>query len=377
MFRSLIPFALCFAPLVAAADQPIPQFRLAPIATGLDEPIGLFDDGTGRLFVIEQKGVIVIVENGQVDQAPFLDIHDEVTHKPQENECGLLGLAFDPDFKTHHRYYVDYITRKAGKLQTCVAEFTADASNSHTDRATEKDLLAFDQPFTNHKGGCLMFGPDHMLYIGVGDGGKEQDPFGYGQNLGVYFSKILRIDVEHGNPYAVPSDNPFVGKPGVIPETWCYGMRNPWRFSFDRKTGQLWCGDVGQDLWEEIDLIEKGKDYGWSIREGKHPYNRPYGIETTTVPLTDPIKDYNHSEGKCIIGGYVYRGSAIPALQGIYVYGDYNLGWIAGLGWDGQKITFDHHMMQTPLNISSFGEDKDGELYICDRERGAVFELAP
>ncbi|MGA3170892.1 MAG: PQQ-dependent sugar dehydrogenase [Chthoniobacteraceae bacterium] len=377
MFRTLIPIALCVAPLIAAADQQIPQFRLAPIATGLDEPVGIYDDGSGRLFVIEQKGRAVIIENGRVDPVPFLDIRNEVTHTYDENECGLIGLAFDPDFKTNHRYYVDYDTRKNGKLQTCIAAFTADPSNSNTDRATEKDLMLWDQPFTNHKGGCMIFGPDHMLYIGVGDGGKGGDPFDNGQNLGVYLAKILRIDVDHGDPYTIPADNPFVNTPGAKGEIWCYGMRNPWRFSFDRTTGQLWCGDVGQDLWEEIDIIEKGKDYGWPVREGTHPYDRPYGPAKPNGTLVDPIKDYGHDEGKCIIGGYVYRGSAIPALQGIYVYGDYNLGWIAGLGWDGRKITFDHHLMQTPLNIASFGEDKDGELYLCDRERGEVFELAP
>jgi len=233
--------------------------------------------------------------------------------------------------------------------------------------------MRWDQPFGNHKGGCMIFGPDQMLYIGVGDGGSAGDPFNNGQNLGVLLAKILRIDVDHGQPYKAPDDNPFVGRKGALPEIWCWGMRNPWRFSFDRQTGQLWCGDVGQDLWEEIDIIEKGKNYGWSAREGKHDY-KP---ERASGPLTDPIKDYPHTEGRCIIGGYVYRGKAIPALEGIYVYGDYNLGWIAGLRYDGKQITLDAHLLQSPLNIASFGEEHDGELYLCDRERGQVFELAP
>ena len=363
--------ALCVAPLLAFGQQQTPQIRLTEVASGLNMPLGLFDDGTGRLFVLEQDGMVVIVENGQIDPTPFLDIHDEVSHK--DNECGLLGLAFHPDFKNNHRFYVNYNTEKFGKLQTRVSEFTADPTNSHTDPTTEKELMRFDQPFTNHKGGCLMFGPDGMFYIGAGDGGSQKDPLGNGQNLGVYLAKILRIDVDHGNPYKVPDDNPFVGQKGAKPEIWAWGLRNPWRFSFDSQTGKLWCGDVGQDLWEEIDIIEKGKNYGWSAREGKHDF-RP---ERAVGPLTDPIKDYGHDEGRCIIGGYVYHGKAIPALQGIYVYGDYNIGWIAGFGWDGQKSTFDAHLLQTPLNIASFGEDHEGEIYVCDRERGQIFLISP
>ncbi len=369
MLRVLIPILACLVPFIASADQ-VPQIRLVPIANHLNLPVAVYDDGTGRLFIIDQDGRIVIFENGQVDQIPFLDIHDEVSRAG--NECGLLGMAFDPDFKDNHRFYVDYDTQKFGKLQTRISEFTADPSNSHTDPSTEKEFLRWDQPFTNHKGGCMMFGPDNMLYIGVGDGGKGGDPFNNAQNLGVYLGKILRINTDG----KAPADNPFVGRAGAKPEIWTLGMRNPWRFSFDSATGKLWCGDVGQDLWEEIDIIEKGKDYGWSIREGMHDY-RPDRASTAPEPLTEPIKDYSHDEGKCIIGGYVYHGKAIPALQGLYVYADYNLGWIAALGWDGKKITFDQHILQTPLNIATFGVDHTGELYLCDRERGELYEIAP
>jgi len=363
--------SLALFPLLAFSQQPVPRIRLTQIASGLKNPVGVFDDGTGRLFVIEQDGDIRIVENGQIDPTPFLDIHDEVSRAG--NECGLLGLAFHPDFKNNHRFYVNYDTQKFGKLQTRISEFTADPANTHTDPATEKELMRFDQPYTNHKGGCLMFGPDGMLYDGQGDGGSAGDPHGNGQNLGTYLAKILRIDVDHGQPYKVPDDNPFVHQAGAMPEIWCWGMRNPWRFSFDRKTGKLWCGDVGQDLWEEIDIIEKGKNYGWSAMEGTHPFKPERAVGT----LTGPIKDYGHDEGKCIIGGYVYRGKAIPSLQGLYVYGDYNIGWIAALGYDGTKITFDQHLLQSPLNIASFGEDHDGELYVVDRERGQLFIIAP
>ena len=369
--RLLAGLAACLAPLLAASAEQVPQFRLVPIVSHINKPVGIFDDGTGRLFILDQDGLVRIIENGQVDPTPFLDIHDEVWSV--DNECGLIGLAFDPDFKSNHRFFINYDTRKFGKLQTRISEFTADATNTRADPATEREIMRFDQPFGNHKGGCMMFGPDRMLYIGVGDGGAGGDPFGNGQNLGVLLAKILRIDVDHGQSYKVPDDNPFVGQKGALPEIWCWGMRNPWRFSFDRQTGQLWCGDVGQDLWEEVDIIEKGKNYGWSAREGKHDF-KP---QRANGPLTDPIKDYPHTEGNCIIGGYVYRGKSIPALDGVYLYADNGLGWIAGLRYDGKQVTFDSHLLQAPLNIASFGEDRDGELYVCDRDRGSVFELAP
>ena len=364
--------ALCLTPLLASAQpQPVPHIRLNPISTGLDKPIGVFDDGTGRLFILEQPGRVVILENGQVDSTPFLDIHDEVMST--ENECGLLGLAFDPNFKTNHHFYVNYDTYKDGQLQTQISQFTADDMNDHADPSTEKRLLNFDQPYPNHKGGCLMFGGDGMLYDGQGDGGSAGDPHNNGQNLKTYLGKILRIDVEHGNPYAVPADNPFVGKPNTKPEIWAWGMRNPWRFSFDRQTGKLWCGDVGQDLWEEIDIIEKGKNYGWSAREGTHDFKPERAVGT----LTEPIKDYPHPYGRCIIGGYVYHGKSIPALDGLYVYGDYNAGWISALGYDGIKITFDSKLLDSPVNICSFGEDRDNELYVCDRDRGTLYMIGP
>ena len=361
---------VCLFPVLAPAQE-APHIRLAQVASGLQKPVGVFDDGTGRLFVLEQAGRIMIVENGQIDPTPFLDIHDEVMSTA--NECGLLGLAFDPGFKDNHRFFINYDTEKFGKLQTRISEFTADATNATADPSTEKELLRFDQPYTNHKGGCMMFGADGMLYIGQGDGGSQGDPHGNGQNLGVLLGKILRIDVEHGNPYAVPTDNPFVNKPGARPEIWAWGLRNPWRFSFDRQTGWLWCGDVGQDLYEEVDIIQKGQNYGWSAKEGFHPYKPARAVG----PLTDPIKEYPHPYGRCIIGGYVYHGKSIPALDGLYVYGDYNIGWIAALGYDGKKVTFDAQLLQSPLNIASFGEDRDGEIYVCDRERGQLFVIAP
>ena len=290
-----------------------------------------------------------------------------------DNECGLIGLALHPDYAKNHRFFVNYDVKESGQIRTHISEFLADESGTHADPASEKILLTYDQPYGNHKGGAIIFGKDGMLYIGAGDGGSGGDPLQNGQNLGVLLGKIMRIDVDHGQPYTVPKDNPFVGQAGARPEIWCYGLRNPWRFTLDRATGQIWCGDVGQNIWEEIDLIEKGKNYGWSAREGKHDF-KP---ERAKGPFTEPIKDYPHSEGNCVIGGYVYHGKAIPGLEGMYVYADYTRGWIGGLRYDGKQVTFDAHLMETPIHPAAFGEDHNGELYICDRDGGRLFMIGP
>lgn len=354
----------------SAADAP--HIRLAPIAGGLQRPLACVDDGSGRLFIIEQPGRIRIISSGQLEPAPFLNIQDRVYSG--DNECGLLGLAFHPQFKTNRRFFVNYTTKQRGKLQTVVSEFRCDAAATRADASSEREILRFDQPYPNHNGGCVLFGPDGMLYIGTGDGGLAADPHGNGQSLGTWLGKILRVDVDHqdqGKGYVAPSDNPFVGKAGALPEIWCYGMRNPWRFSFDRKTGQVWCGDVGQDKWEEVDILEKGKNYGWSAREGMHDF-KP---EQANGPLTEPIKEYDHRVGNSITGGYVYRGKAMPSLDGIYLYADYTSGTIWGLKWENGKATLDATLMDAPVHISSFGEDKDGELYICDHSGGRIFRI--
>jgi len=350
----------------------MPHIRLVPIFTRLEKPLACVDDGTGRLFIVEQPGRIRLARGGQIEAQPFLDLQDRVYSR--SNECGLLGLAFHPQFAVNGRFFVNYTTKQRGKLETVVAEFHADAASAVANASSERVILRFDQPFENHNGGNVMFGPDGMLYIGNGDGGSGGDPLQNGQSLKTWLAKFLRVDVDHAQPYSVPPDNPFVHTEGALPEIWCYGMRNPWRWSFDKKTGELWCGDVGQNLWEEIDVIEKGKNYGWSAREGKHDF-RP---ERAQGPLTDPIKDYGRSEGACVTGGYVYRGKSLPALEGVYIYGDYVNGNIWGLkrGADG-GLAFDARLLDSGLRISSFGEDKDGELYVCDHANGRILRIAP
>lgn len=241
------------------------------------------------------------------------------------------------------------------------------------DPSTEHVILRFDQPWTNHKGGQLAFGKDGMLYDSQGDGGSGGDPLQNGQSLKTFLAKILRIDVDHKQPYAIPADNPFANQPGAFPEIYAFGMRNPWRFSFDRATGQLYCGDVGQDKWEEVDIIEKGKNYGWSAKEGFHDFQP----ERAAGPLADPIKEYGHTEGNnCIIGGYVYRGKQFPGLQGVYIYGDNGSGRIWGLKWNGKSLTMDAELAHPDnLHMSAFGEDKDGELYVLDYNEGIVYRL--
>jgi len=361
---------LMFPPKGPAADAQFPRIRLESLLRGLDSPVAVEDDGAGKLFIVEQAGVIRRDVDGQIDPEPFLDIRDRVK---AGGECGLLGLAFHPQFLVNGRFFVNYTTELPGGLCTIISEFKAVLGTTRVDPSTEREIMRYSQPFPNHKGGQLAFGPDGKLYIGAGDGGSGGDPFGNGQSLKTRLAKIMRIDVDREPPYTVPRDNPFVHQPDALPEIWAFGMRNPWRFSFDRKTGDLYCGDVGQDKWEEVDIVKKGKNYGWSAREGTHPF-KP---ERAVGPLTEPIKDYGHNLGHCIVGGYVYRGEAIPSLNGVYVYADYTDGWIAGLKWNGSTLTLDEELLHVPFHISSFGEDRDGELYVCDYGGGRILRLIP
>jgi glucose/arabinose dehydrogenase len=323
------------------------------------------------MFVIEQAGRIRIAKNGQLSEPAFLDLTDRVGSAG--NEQGLLGLAFHPDFKDNPYFYVNY-TDKNGN--TVIARFQA--SGDTADPASEKDLLKLDQPFPNHNGGVLSFGPkDGYLYAGLGDGGSAGDPYGNGQNTNVLLGKILRIDVDHGDPYAIPPDNPFANTGGK-PEIWAYGLRNPWRISFDKLTGDLYIGDVGQDLWEEVDVAIgnlPGLDYGWNYREGMHPY---VGSPPASLKLTYPVVEYSHTVGGCsVTGGYVYRGS-MPEWQGIYLYGDFCSGIIWGLirspdpssgqPWQSQVL------FQTKASITTFGQDPGGEIYFADRG-GTIYRL--
>jgi glucose/arabinose dehydrogenase len=335
----------------------------------LDRPVDIQNagDGSGRLFVIEQAGRIRILHAGQLSFAPFLDIVDRVDDSG--NEQGLLGLAFHPDFGNNGFFYVNY-TRQGG--DTIIARFSA--SGDLADPGSEIRLLSVVQPFSNHNGGALAFGPDSYLYIGLGDGGSGGDPRGYAQDPDTLLGKMLRIDVNAGSPYSIPASNPFGN------EIWAYGLRNPWRFSFDHLTGDLWIGDVGQNNYEEIDFVRAGTpggiNFGWNRYEGIHDYQAGPHQENHWPP----IFEYTHSNtnGGCsVTGGYVYRG-AIPEWQGIYFYGDYCSGnvWAALHLVNGNEETWNSEILfQTGLAITSFGVDEASELYLAS-DNGTILRLS-
>ncbi|HZQ67190.1 MAG TPA: PQQ-dependent sugar dehydrogenase [Terriglobales bacterium] len=365
-----LTFTLMFVLLVCCSALAAPRIALQSFVTGLSSPVDMETprDGTGRLFLVEQTGKIRIVQNGSLLSTPFLDLSAKIEFG---GEKGLLGLAFHPSYSQTGRFFVDYTRRVSGQLQSVIAEYHVSASDPNIADTTETQILVVDQPFDNHNGGQLGFGPDKYLYISFGDGGSGGDPFGNGQDLGVLLGKILRIDIDSGSPYAIPADNPFVGDPNAKGEIWAYGLRNPWKFSFDRGTKQLFAGDVGQDSWEEVDIIQKGLNYGWNIMEGFHCYN---ATTCNMTGLTLPIAEYSHSEGEAVIGGFVYRGSAVPGLRGAYVFGDYLSGTIWGLKQSSGTWTR-VQLLSSGKIISGFGQDTAGELYLLDYGSGTVFKL--
>jgi glucose/arabinose dehydrogenase len=355
---------------------PPSNITLTPVVSGFSSPVDLqpSDDSTGRLFVVEQAGTIRIVQGGVVLATPFLDIRTRVNFS---GEMGLLGVAFHPGFAQNQRFYVNYVRLLGtGQIQSVIAEYqVSTADTNQADPATERILLTVNQPFTNHKGGQVAFGPDKFLYIGLGDGGSGGDPLGNGQNLQTLLGKMLRIDVDHTTgalPYAIPADNPFVAG-GGLPEIWAYGLRNPFRFSFDTASGRLFVGDVGQNLYEEVDILQKGGNYGWNVMEGMHCYNPATGCNTTGLTL--PIAEYGHSEGIAVIGGYVYHGPAIPALAGSYVFGDFGAGKIWRLTQDNTGAWQRVLLLSGGPNMSSFGRDSAGELYLVDYGGGAILKV--
>jgi glucose/arabinose dehydrogenase len=332
-------------------------------------------DGTNRVFVATQHGVIHVFPDDQKakDAKVFLDVQDRVLYKDSENEEGFLGLAFAPDYKKSGHFYVYYTPKaskrlKGEKLVNVVSRFKVSKDDPNkADPDSEEILLRLPKPFWNHDGGTLVFGPDGMLYVAIGDGGLANDPFGHGQNLNSLLGKILRIDVSKKDEelkYAIPKDNPFAGKEKHRGEIWAYGLRNVWRMSFDSKTGKLWAADVGQDLWEEIDLIEKGGNYGWNPREGLHPFGVK-GVEPNK-DMIEPIWEYHHDVGKSITGGHVYRGSRVKALEGLYLYADYVTGHVWGLRYDEKKkrVTANHWLRKGGFPVYSFGEDEKGDVYL-------------
>jgi hypothetical protein len=361
--------------LLAGLAQPAASAVLVSVVSGLIQPVfvGHAGDGTNRLFIVEQPGTIRVLEPGSATPSTFLDVRQKVLSGGEE---GLLGLAFHPQYASNRRFFIYYTRPGDGAI--VIAEYRASPSNPGTADPSETILLTIPHPtFANHNGGMMAFGPDGMLYIGVGDGGSGNDPPNNAQNIEMLLGKILRINVNQpdgaaGTPYSAPPDNPFVGRAGRD-EIFAVGLRNPWRFSFDRLTGQQWVGDVGQDALEEVDTpIVKGGNYGWRVFEG---FQCTHIDPTLCSPgnYLPPVLDYAHVNGRCsITGGYVYRG-ALNALQtGTYVYGDYCTGEI--FTWNGavQTLLFD-----TPMNISSFGEDQAGELYVVDITGGAISRLAP
>lgn len=361
-------------PSSPSAPTPL-ALTLTSVVSGLTNPVDLQNaaDGSGRLFVVEQQGQIRIVSNNTLAPTPFLDITGLVDFG---GEKGLLGLAFHPGYSQNRRFFVNYDRVSSGQMQTVIAEFQTLAANSNqADPASQRVFFTVNQPFPNHKGGQLAFGPDGFLYIGLGDGGSAGDPLGNGQNRRVLLGKMLRIDVDHtsaGLQYAIPPDNPFLN--GVDRgEVWAYGLRNPWRFSFDPSSGRLFCGDVGQDKFEEIDILQKGGNFGWNTMEGLHCFNPASGCNMNGLIL--PITEYDHSQGDAVIGGYVYRGSAIPQLSGTYLFSDFESGTIWGLTETSTGQWTRSQLIAGGRNISSFGRDEAGELYVLDYS-GSLLRIA-
>lgn len=374
-----------------------------PIAKDIVAPIGIATTSVypDRLFVLSQPGQIYTISaSGKEDQKPRLvaDLADKIkSPNAGYDECGLLGMAFHPRFKTNGKVYLHYSRPgKAAGRNHISAIVLHQMSADGTLSATGTDILTVDQPEGNHNGGALEFGPDGYLYIGLGDGGGQGDKhgtIGNSQDLGVLLGKVLRINIDKkgdGTEYSIPSDNPFVTDPAARPEIWAYGFRNPWRFSFDKKTGALFVGDVGQNEFEEVSIVTKGGNYGWRIMEGNHCYNPKADCQTMATNLQPPIDEYPHSTGVSVTGGYVYRGKAIPALTGHYVYGD----WIGklfdlapnpdGKGWTHSAFSPSAMPQLEELRVNAFGQDIAGELYLCaqnqtgpQRQSGVIYKLVP
>lgn len=362
-------FLFLSAACIHAAD---PLIRLETVVTGLTEPVFVTHagDGTGRLFILEQRGRIRVLKSGRLLPAPFLDITRLVD---SGGEKGLLGLAFHPDFKSNGRFFVNYTRSSGAPLRTVIAEYKVAPSDADAADPAERVLMEITQPFANHNGGMIAFGPDGYLYIGMGDGGSGGDPFNNGQRTDTLLGKLLRIDVDGASPYAVPKGNPFADRPGFRGEIWAYGLRNPWRFSFDRLTGRLFLGDVGQNEVEEVDLIVRGENYGWNIMEGSRCYPRPSGCDRDGLSL--PIAEYGRSEGISITGGYVYRGGQETSLKGAYIFGDFGSSRVWSLVETGAGTWKRAEILRPGFNISSFGQDEQGELYIVNYSGGSIHRM--
>jgi uncharacterized protein (TIGR03437 family) len=363
--------AVFLAALMVVSCVSAQDVRLVQVASGFGSPTDIQDpgDNSGRLFLVAQDGVIRVFRNGVLLAQPFLNIRSKIT---SDGERGLLGLAFPPGFAQKQRFYVDYTDLQG---DTVIAMYRVSSNPDVADAASETVLLHITQPFANHNGGQVKFGPDGYLYIAMGDGGSTGDPQHNGQSLTTLLGKILRIDVESApGSVRIPPDNPFVNTSNARAEIWAYGLRNPWRFSFDRANGDLWIADVGQNAYEEVDFrpasSRGGENYGWNIMEGNHCF----ASSCNTSGLVPPIAEYTHADGCSISGGFVYRGLRWPGLRGIYFYGDYCSGKIWGVARQGNTWV-NQFLISSGLSITTFGEDSAGELYVGDAGQSAVFRI--
>jgi glucose/arabinose dehydrogenase len=372
--RSLFALGFFFASTTATPHvhaQSTPAYRIEEAFPSLTfrRPTDLQSarDGTNRLFLVEQDGVIRVFNNDQGEKTSgvFLDMRARVNR--DGNEMGMLGLAFPPDFKSNPEFFVDYTASKLGKRITRVSRFRVSGYANAATPASEENVIEITQPYSNHKGGQIVFGPDGFLYIALGDGGAAGDPGGNAQNTASLLGKLLRIDVAK-KPYRIPADNPFAhGSGRERGEIFAYGLRNPWRFSFDRVTRELWAGDVGQNTWEEIDIIKRGDNYGWDCREGAHPYqpaSERCDLCKTAKDFVEPVWAYGRGEGISVTGGYVYRGQALPDLAGWYIYADYGSGKVWALRLENGKAV-NRLLVDTGILISTFGVDENDEIYLC------------
>lgn len=377
MKRILLSLALVLPFLVSAQVNPV-RIALHNWATGLNKPLWMTNAGDGRLFVVQREGAIkIITDSMQVLPTPFLNITAQVNST--QSEQGLLGLVFDPDYADNGYFYVYYI-HGSGTGTSRISRFQVSADPNVADPGSEVVLYSVSQPYWNHNGGCLQFGPDGYLYCGFGDGGSGNDPDGNGQDLGTALGSMIRIDVsQHDSTYAIPPDNPFVDAQDTLPEIWASGLRNPWRYSFDRLTGDLWIGDVGQNAWEEVDFWpagdNSGPNFGWRCREGFVPTQ---GVSqtgcTASAPFVDPVAAFGHgTQGWCsVIGGYVYRGTNYPRLYGKYIFTDYCSGDFISFGDD---YALDTLLMTSNFGYAAIGQDFAGELYVVDHDHGTVKKI--
>jgi uncharacterized repeat protein (TIGR03806 family) len=358
-----------------ATDAPIKLEPFAGALTFASPVLMLQGPGQGgRFYVVEKTGLIRSFEGGgATSAATVINLKNRIEAGP--SEAGLLGMAFHPKFTENGLVFLSFTDNGPGGLRSVIARYKSADGGATLDPASEKIILTVDQPYSNHNGGMIAFGPDGFLYYGLGDGGAAGDPINAGQSLDTLLGKMVRIDVDKGDPYAVPQDNPLVSG-GGLPEIYAWGLRNPWRFSFDRATGELWAGDVGQGKIEEIDRVQKGGNYGWKIMEGTACYSPSQGCNKSGLIL--PVVEYDHSQGVSVTGGYVYRGKAIPGLVGRYLYGDFSSGRLWAIQEDAVTgAPSGQELLQTGLNISSFAEDNDGELYVLHYTGGKIRKIVP